>query len=675
MAESRPHQPLELADRQPRRHAPGPHNVDEPLLEHIGELEVPIGTGSETGAAGGLGVSGRAVARAAALIAGVTVLSRLFGFLRTLAFSHTVGHGDLADAYNSANQVPNTIFDIVAGGALASVAVPLLAGPLSRGEREYASRTVSALLTWALGALLPLSLIGIAVSGPLGALIAGPHGPAGVYPDTVGRFLVLFLPQIPLYGVAVVLSAALQADRRFVAPAIAPLLSSVVMVGTYLVFGRIDQHAASDLNSLTLSARLMLGLGTTAGVATLALCLLPSVRRAGFRIRPTFGFGPGVARQARQLAAAGVVTLIAQNCAVLGVVFLTNYADPSGGALTVYNFSWAVYLLPYAVLAVPIATSAFTDLAARAEGGDRVGFRAGIALTSRAVLLATCAGAGLLAAIAWPMSSLFLTRGSAGAGASSMAYGLLAFAPGLLGYAAIALLGRVLYAAGHGADAAIATVVGWLTVFGADAALIFGWRGRPVVALGLGNTIGMTLAGLLLMGAVRRRVGAGVFARLGRTAVAGVAGAAAGGAAGWLVGAEFGWTSSSTALLVGPLCSVLAVVGFGVLVLPVAGAELRPLLAHLGSRMRTRGPRDGKGGGMGGGAGDGDGGGGSGGSGDGGGFDGDGGRVAHTPTEGTLAAENGHGHHNDDDQDAADAVTDAVIRTVRGAGSAEGGPR
>jgi putative peptidoglycan lipid II flippase len=587
VADRRP-RPLAAAERpgprraeQPRRHAPGLHSIDEPLLEHIEELDH-----SARGYA--LGASGRSVARAAALIAAVTVLSRLFGFLRTLAFSHTVGHGDLADAYNSANQIPNTIFDIVAGGALAGVAVPLLAGPLSRGEREYASRTVSALLTWALAALLPLSLLGIAVAGPLGALIAGPHNPPGLYPELVGRFLVLFLPQIPLYGVAVVLSAALQADRRFLAPAIAPLLSSLVMVATYLAFGALDHGASADVYRLTGGSRLLLGLGTTAGVATLAGSLLPSVRRAGFRIRPTFGFGPGVARQARQLAAAGVVTLVAQNCAVLGVVFLTNYADPTGGALTVYNFSWAVYLLPYAVLAVPIATSAFTDLAARAESGDVDGYRAGIAATSRAVLLATCCGIGLLAAVAWPMASLFISRGSPGLDASSMAYGLLAFAPGLLGYAAIALLGRVLYAAGHGRDAALATSIGWLTVFAAGAALIFGWRSRPVVALGLGNAIGMTVAGVLLMLAVRRRVGHGVFAGLGRTAAAGLSAAAAAGAAGWFCGDAFGWTSSPAALLIGPVCTVIAVVVFGAVVFPLDGEELRPLVAAFRARLRPR---------------------------------------------------------------------------------------
>ena len=127
----------------------GPHGVDEPLLEPITEEPARPAAG------------GRSSVARAALIAGVTVLSRLFGFLRTLVFSHTVGHGDLADAYNSANQIPNTIFDIVAGGALASVAVPLLAGPLCRRDGQYASRIVSPLLTWSLAVLLPLSLLGI----------------------------------------------------------------------------------------------------------------------------------------------------------------------------------------------------------------------------------------------------------------------------------------------------------------------------------------------------------------------------------------------------------------------------------------------------------------------------------------------------------------------------------
>ena len=584
-----------------------PHGVDQPLVQPIteedaaaagrgrGSADGPVGSSSGgPGGPGGPGSSargpvGRSLAAGAALIAGVTVLSRLVGFLRTLAFSHTVGSNSLADAYNSANQIPNTVFDIVAGGALASVAVPLLAGPFARRDRVAASKIVSPLLTWSIVVLLPLSLLGITFAGQLGDLIAGPSRSISGYAPTVGAFLTLFLPQIPLYAVAVVLSATLQADRRFLAPALAPLLSSLVVVCTYVLFGQTDPQAAGDLAQLDHRARLILGLGTTLGVAMLVLALLPAVRRTGLRLRPTFRFPPGLARRASALAVAGIATLVAQNLATLGVVLLTNYRAASG-ALAVYNFSWAVYVLPYAVLAVPIATTAFTDLSARAETGDHAGYRAAVASTTRAVLIAACGGAALLMATAWPMACLFIERGVAGdPPQSSMAYGLLAFAPGLLGYAAIAHLGRVLYAAGRGRAAAGATVVGWLTVLAADCLLIFVLpKGEAVTALGLGNAIGMTVAGAALLFAVRRKIGHGVFDGLPRAFVVSVVSAAVAGSAGWLVATLIGPVSPTLALPEAVLCALIALCLYGGALLAFDDGDLRPTLANITVRLRAR---------------------------------------------------------------------------------------
>jgi putative peptidoglycan lipid II flippase len=569
----------------PDRPAPLP-SVDDPLVQPV----APVGT--RLSVAEGRRAAVRTVAGGAALIAAVTVLSRMVGFLRTLAFSHTVGTQALADAYNTANQIPNTVFDIVAGGALASVAVPLLAGPLARGERDQAEAIISALLTWTVVVLLPLCLIGVAVSGPLGALLAGEHAPLGAYADTVSRFLVLFLPQIPLYGVAVVLSATLQSDRRFLSPALAPLLSSLVVVSTYLVFGELDPTAAGgDLRTLNNHSELFLGLGTTLGVATLALSLLPAVRRTGLRLRPRFRFPTGIARRARNLAVAGIATLAAQNLVVLGVVLLTSHTHAATGSLTVYTFSWAVFVLPYAVLAVPIATTAFTDLSARADSGDHVGYRTGVATTSRAVLVASCGGAALLVATAWPMAYLFISAPS-GPRPSMMAYGLLAFSLGLPGYAAIAHLGRVLYAGGHGRDAAMATVLGWLTVLAADCALI--WVMPPtqaVAALGLGNACGMTVAGVLLLIAARRRIGPGAFAGLPRAAAVGGTGAAAAGAAGWLVAGWIGPTGSALALLTALLCGLIALGVYTAVLFALDDGDLRPLLMRVLRRAQARGGR------------------------------------------------------------------------------------
>ncbi|WP_434581967.1 lipid II flippase MurJ [Carbonactinospora thermoautotrophica] len=137
------------------------------------------------------------LAGAAVLVAAVTVVSRVVGFGRWLVFSRTVGTNCLSEAYNTANQLPNIVFEIVAGGALASVTVPLLAGPLARGAREEAEHVASALLTWALAVLTPLAVLGMLVARPFAALLFDTPADCAeaAFLPTVARMLLVFLPQ------------------------------------------------------------------------------------------------------------------------------------------------------------------------------------------------------------------------------------------------------------------------------------------------------------------------------------------------------------------------------------------------------------------------------------------------------------------------------------------------
>src|SRR5690606_35916111 len=100
-----------------------------------------------------------------------TVASRVVGFGRTVVFARTVGPTCLGDTYVTANTVPNILFEVVAGGALASLAVPVLAGAVARGDRQQASRTASALLTWTLLLLIPLTIVTVVVARPLTELL------------------------------------------------------------------------------------------------------------------------------------------------------------------------------------------------------------------------------------------------------------------------------------------------------------------------------------------------------------------------------------------------------------------------------------------------------------------------------------------------------------------------
>ncbi|MQA88251.1 MAG: virulence factor MviN, partial [Streptosporangiales bacterium] len=467
---------------------------------------------------------GAGIAGAAILIGAITVLSRLVGFGRNLVFARTVGQTCLGTAYFSANQVPTIVFEIVVGGALTSIVVPVLAGPIARGAFGDTRRIASALLTWACLILVPLTVVGFFVAGPVVALLVGEV--RGCAPDQVAavgtRMLLVFLPQLVLYGIAVVLYGVLQAHRRFLAPALAPLVSSIVVIAAYLAFVPFGGGRQNDLARLPGEAELILSVGTTLGVAALVLTAGVPAVRLGLRLRPTLSFPAGVAVRVRRLALAGVATVAAQQLAAVAVIVLAN-GYGGRGALPLYTYAWALYLVPYAVLALPIATSSFPALSARADAGDDHGFAGTMAPTTRAVVLVSFAAAGILAAVASPTARVFVLGGPGDADPLQLQAAVAAFAPGLVGYGLVAHVSRALYAAGRGRAAGTSVVAGWAVVILADVVLV---RYVPpewvVAALGLGNTVGMTVGGALLLASLYRARGRDALAGLGRAAAAGL---------------------------------------------------------------------------------------------------------------------------------------------------------
>ncbi|HEY1484741.1 MAG TPA: lipid II flippase MurJ, partial [Micromonosporaceae bacterium] len=176
-------------------------------------------------------------AGAALMIAGLTVASRIVGFGRSLILG-AVAHQNISQAYVTANTIPNIIFEIVAGGALASLVVPLVAGAIARADRGEVGRTASALMTWVLTILIPLGVLVAVFAAPIVRLAIPASAGANQGTIDVGTgMLRVFAPQIPLYGVAIVLGGLLQAHRRFAWPVLAPLFSSAVVIATYITYG------------------------------------------------------------------------------------------------------------------------------------------------------------------------------------------------------------------------------------------------------------------------------------------------------------------------------------------------------------------------------------------------------------------------------------------------------
>ena len=526
------------------------------------------------------------IGRAAALIAVLTIGARLLGLGRQLVFAHTVGAYCLGTAYTTANQVPNIIYDIVLGGALTSIMVPLLARAARRapGDPQAAgqvTQTSSALLTWTVLILAPVSMAIAAAAGPIARLLS-PASPAGHCGHAsmilvTSRMISVFAPQVLCYGLAVVLYGILQAHRRFLAPALAPVISSLVVIATYLLFVPLGAGYRNHLAGLPVPAELVLAAGTTLGVAALALTAMVPAFGLRLRLRPTLRFPAGVARQARGLAAYGIVAFAAQDAALIVVIRLAN-GSAAQGAVVLYGYAWMAFESLYAVLAVPIAISAFPVL----SGSDRAEFDQTSAGSSRAVLLMSFLGAAVLAAIATPAARVLAGHGQV----IELALGFAAFAPGLVGYGVMACLSRVLLAARRTAVAAVIMSGAWLAVIAADIAFVHLAAPRWVVAaLGLGNAAGFTLAAVALLAAVRRIRGAAALRDTGRAAAAGLIAALAGAAVGAAAGVAATGGSPPPGLvadgLAGVLAAACATLVFAGVAYVLDGGELRAALARV----------------------------------------------------------------------------------------------
>ncbi|GGK65254.1 membrane protein [Planomonospora parontospora subsp. parontospora] len=550
---------------------------------------------------------GQGVAGAALLIGAVTVAARIAGFGRYYVQSHTVGNACLGTAYTTANYVPNIVFELVAGGALAGMVVPVLASAAARSgddprARAEVGRITSVLLTWTMLALVPLTLLVAVLAGPVVALLVRlPEGCDAAQVVEVGtRMLVVFAPRVIFFGLAVVLYGVLQAHRRFMGPALAPLVSSLVIVASHLLFARFDGDAAGNLGALDPAGELTLSLGATAAAAVMVLTVIGPVARLRLRLRPALSFPPGVAAQARRLATAGLAVLVAQQVALTVVVVLTNEFGGEG-RITFYTYAWALYQLPFAVLAVPVATSSFPTLSVRAADGDRAGFDALAASTTRTIVLAMGLSAGVMAAVALPVSRLFLedTPGGEGGRPGEMAEAVALFAPGLIGYALVFHLARVLYACGRGRSAALASVAGWAVALVAQIVLASTAEDPADVVgrLALGSTVGMTAGGVLLAGAVLRARGAAALAGTWRALLAALAGGGAGYGAGLAVATAFDDVPKWMCLLTGTGAALAAVAAFAAVAAAVDGPDARALLARLPGVGKSRGGEPGAAGG------------------------------------------------------------------------------
>jgi putative peptidoglycan lipid II flippase len=468
------------------------------------------------------------VGRDAAVVTLSTMASRSTGFVRVLVAAAVLGNGVLGDTYHAANLVPNLLFELVAAGSLQAVLVPAFVAAHREGGDEALGRAAAAVSGVAVVVLGAIAVVGVAASSLLATLLtAGSRGDtAADQRDLVAAMLIVFLPQIVFYGLGMVATAALAAKRRFVAAALAPAVNNVIVIVCYLAYraSRRDEVASLDLTRWQFA---MLAGGTT--LAVVVFTAVPGIvlRASGVRWRPRLDLAHPAVRGLRR--SFGWATL-----SVFGTLLPTGAAVLLGvgatGGIAVFAMTFAFFVLPHSLVAVPLATA----IAPRVADAWQRGQHAEAAeLTDRAmrvlVPLLALATAGLVG-LAWPIARVAASFGQAASqGYTPIAQTLAAFGVGLIGYGVSFLMLRVLFSVGEVRSAALLVTIGSVVGVAVMSVLAATTPAEDrSVAMALGYGASQVMAAILLSVATRRALRAPTLgAVVGIGAVSIVAGAAA----------------------------------------------------------------------------------------------------------------------------------------------------
>jgi putative peptidoglycan lipid II flippase len=371
-----------------------------------------------------------------------TAGSRLTGFVRSLAIAAAIGFGFVGDAYNTANTLPNIVYELLLGGVLTSVVVPLLVHAQHNdrdGGEAYTQRLLS-LSTLVLGIA---TVVAVLAAPLLTALYVGSDSPKA-HLTTVWAWLLL--PEIFFYGVGAMFGAILNTRGVFGPPMWAPILNNLVVVATAGVFVALPGPATLNQETITTAQVLVLGVGTTLGIVAQAVVLLPYLRRVGFRWRFRLDL-----RNARLGEAGGLALWVLGYVVVSQVGYvvqtrIANGVDVAGHSYAVFTNASLLFQMPYGILGVSLLTALMPRMSRAAARGDTSGVIADLSLGSRLSAVALLPVTGLLIVFGPALSTVIFSLGRAGQGGHQVGVVLATSAFGLVPFAITMLQLRVFYA-------------------------------------------------------------------------------------------------------------------------------------------------------------------------------------------------------------------------------------
>lgn len=307
---------------------------------------------------------------------GLVLVSRLTGFIRTWAQAFTLGATMLASCYTVANNLPNLLYEITIGGMIAAAFLPVYLDAKKRAGRQGASEYASNMVGIILVLMGIITVASFMFASPL-IWTQSAGADATFSYETATLFFRCFCIEVLLYPLSALLSALLNAERKYFWSNAAPIFNNIIVIASFIG----GYYAAFSNPTLGF---IIYAVGNPLGVFVQMAIQIPAMRKAGIVIKPKIDIhDPSITETVRL----GVPMLLNAFCAAIMASVQSSmslYANDAGAAILYYVRVW--FVLPSSLFAVPVQTAMFTELSALFSNGNMDGFKLGTIKGARQVL-------------------------------------------------------------------------------------------------------------------------------------------------------------------------------------------------------------------------------------------------------------------------------------------------
>lgn len=474
----------------------------------------------------GARISAPPIARSTAIMSLSTALSRVTGFARTWATAYALGVTAAAASYTVANNIPNMIYELVAGGVISSLFIPVFMERRALDGDESAWRYASSLFN--------ITVVTLGAVAIMGTVFAEQVVRTQTFRITAeearlaAEFFRFFAVQVVAYGAGAIISGLLNAQRRFLWPALGPVFNNLVVIVTLLGFYVPIYGHDPDLAFVVLAA------GTTVGVFVMFLVQVPSLIRTGIRYSLVIDLKhPGMRAMGRMALPTAIY--VATN--VVAVSFRNAFAletSLDGPARLLY--AWMFYQLPYGVFAVAIATAVFTELSDAAGRTDWQAFKDRFARGLRATAVLIIPMSAMLIALSTPLISLYRAGRFTAADVPPVAEILGWWAAGLFFFASFMYVLKTFYSMQDTRTPMLtnlALTVVQVALYAVLTTGVAGWAGVGLIGIPIADGVFYLLSAATLALILRSRIGGYDMRGIASVVLRTLAAALVGGACAW----------------------------------------------------------------------------------------------------------------------------------------------